>query len=655
MKSYRLLEKQECTVKDPFWSRYISLVRNAVIPYQWDILNDRIPDSEPSHAIDNFRIAAGDMEGRFYGQVFQDSDVSKWLEAVGNVLMLERDGELEEKADSVIDIIARAQQPDGYLDTYFIIEEPDKRWTNVLECHELYCAGHFIEGAVAYYLATGKDKVYRTARKLADHIDSVFGPEEGKLHGYPGHQEIEIALLRLYDVSGEERYLNLAKYFIDTRGTNRFFEEEFEKRGRECFWTKAKVEEPNRWYNQFPYSYYNQFHLPVREQKKAVGHAVRGVYMYTAMADLASRTEDKALFEAAKAIWNNIVEKQLYITGGIGATHSGEAFTADYDLPDDTNYSETCASIGLIFFAQKMLQSEADGVYGDVMEQALYNTVLGGMNYEGNRFFYVNPLAVVPKACESNTERNHVKPVRQKWFACACCPPNIARLIAGLWRYVYTARDNQAYVHLYVGNESSIKLKDGVLKLTQETGYPWAGKVLIKAKADTDAPLGIALRIPRWCRKYEIRVNGETALPVRVENGFAYLEGSWDQETEIVLELGMEACFIRANQKVHYNAGRAAIVRGPLVYCLEEADNGGYLDEISLDPEKGLSEKADPDMPGGCVSIEALGFRETASEERDDLYMPYKSVKEEITVKAVPYFLWNNRGGGEMQVWVRVK
>ncbi|XBX08546.1 glycoside hydrolase family 127 protein [Enterocloster clostridioformis] len=655
MEAFRLLEKQECTIRDSFWSRYISLVKNTVIPYQWDILNDRIPDSEPSHAIDNFRIAAGEMEGRFYGQVFQESDVSKWLEAVGNVLMLERDKELEEKADSVIDIIARAQQPDGYLDTYFIIEEPDKRWTNVLECHELYCAGHFIEGAVAYYLATGKEKVYNVAKKLADHIDGVFGPEEGKLHGYPGHQEIEIALLRLYDVSAEKRYLDLARYFIDTRGTNRFFEEEFERRNHVCFWTKEKSEEPNRWYNQFPYSFYNQFHQPVRQQRKAVGHAVRGVYMYTAMADLASRIRDESLFEAGRAIWDNIVGRQLYITGGIGATHSGEAFTADYDLPNDTNYSETCASIGLIFFAQKMLKMEADGIYGDVMEQALYNTVLGGMNYEGNRFFYVNPLAVVPETCRDNTERSHVKPVRQKWFACACCPPNIARLIGGLWQYVYTADRNNAYVHLYVGSYSSICLEKGRLDLVQETDYPWDDKVRIKVKADTRAPLGLALRIPGWSRGYSLRVNGETVSADREEKGFACLMRSWPEETEITLKFRMEARFIKASQNVRYNAGRAAIVRGPLVYCLEEADNGAYLDQIAVDPKGGLAEEADLSMPGGCIALKARGVRELAQTAADTLYMPYGSYEEAVTVKAVPYFLWNNRGRGEMQVWMRMK
>ena len=654
MERYRLLEKQECRIKDPFWGRYISLVKESVIPYQWDILNDRIEDSEPSHAIDNFRIAAKDQEGSFYGQVFQDSDLSKWLEAVGNILMLQRDEELEAKADAVIDIIARAQQADGYLDTYFIIEEPEKRWTNVLECHELYCAGHFIEGAIAYYQATGKEKVYQVALKLADHIDTVFGPEEGKLHGYPGHQEVEIALIRLYDVSKNEKYLKLAKYFIDTRGTNQFFEEEFEKRGHECFWTKEKVEEPNRWYNQFPYSYYNQFHLPVREQKEAVGHAVRGVYMYTAMADLAARTDDKELFDTSRRIFDNIVEKQMYITGGIGSTHSGEAFTVDYDLPNDTNYSETCASIGLIFFAQKMLKNEADGIYGDVMEQALYNTVLGGMNYEGNRFFYVNPLAVVPEACENNTERNHVKAVRQKWFACACCPPNIARLIAGLWQYVYTADKNTAYVHLYVGSETKLELESGCLMLTQTTNYPWDEKVLIDVKAENQELVTIALRKPKWSSTYHLLVNGQETAPDKEEKGFLYITGNWSEKTQIELVFDMKPKLIKANRKVHYNAGRAAIVRGPIVYCLEEEDNGKYLDQIQLDVKAGLAEKEET-MFGGCVTIETKGYREQADEDGEALYLPYRSEETDISVKAVPYFLWNNRSDGEMQVWVRVK
>lgn len=654
MGEYRLLKKDECDIKDLFWSYYIDLVRDKVIPYQWEILNDRIEDAEPSHAIDNFRIAAGDIEGHFYGEVFQDSDVSKWLEAVGNILMLSRDEKLEAQADSVIDIIARAQDESGYLDTYFLIEAPEKKWTNILECHELYCAGHFIEGAVSYYLATGKKKVFDVAVKLADYLYEMFGKEEGKLHGYPGHQEIEIALLKLYDVTGNEKYFELAQYFIDTRGTNQFFEEEFEKRDHVCQWTQAKVEEPNRWYNQFPYSYYNQFHLPVRKQKEAVGHAVRGVYMYTAMADIASRTKEKELFDACKNIWNNIVKKQLYITGGIGATHSGEAFTVAYDLPNDTNYSETCASIGLVFFAQKMLKNEVDRTYGDVMEQALYNTILGGMNYEGNRFFYVNPLEVVPETCLGNTERNHVKPVRQKWFSCACCPPNIARTIASLWQYIYTADEDTAYVHLYIGNESEIQLTGNTLRIRQTTDYPWSGKVVLEINADTEEPMTVALRIPTWSEdKYSICVDGVCQDICAEKNGYVQIKRNWKGNHQITLELKMEPKLVQANRKIHYNGGRAALVCGPVVYCLEEADNGKYLNQILVDAKSDWK-VTEGTLGGKSLILEGRGWREQSQTDEESLYHVYHEEREEITITAVPYFLWNNRSDGEMQVWMRV-
>ena len=651
MEKIRTLKKEECSIRNSFWNRYIDLVKNEVIPYQWEILNDMREDAEPSHAIDNLRIAAGEMEGRFYGQVFQDSDVYKWLEAVGNILMLERDEELEKKADSVIDIIEKAQEADGYLNTYFTIEEPDKKWTDVLECHELYCAGHFIEGAVSYYKATGKEKIYKVACKLADYLTTVFGPEENKIHGYPGHQEIEIALLKLYDLSKKEEYLKLAEYFINTRGTNKFFEEEFEKRGKVSFWEKAVVEEPNRVYNQYPYSYYNQFQSPVREQETAVGHAVRAVYMYTAMADLAAKTEDKGLYDACRRIWKNIVEKQMYITGGIGSTHSGEAFTADYDLPNDTNYSETCASIGLIFFAQRMLKTENDSVYADVMEQALYNTVLGGMNYEGNRFFYVNPLESVPQVCSDNTERNHVKSIRQKWFACACCPPNIARLLGGLWEYIYTAQEDTVNVHLYMAGDAEIQLGENTVKMTQTTSYPMNGAVKFAVQSDAKENVKIAFRIPGWAEGYTFRINGEKAEPDSVEKGYAYFSRNWNEQTEVDVEFEMKARFICANRKIHYDLGRTAIVRGPVVYCLEEADNGRYLDEISLDTTSEIIETAEEEW-NGYVRLQTKGIR-TSVPETDALYAPYQAEKKEIQVQAVPYYLWNNRGEGEMQVWVR--
>ena len=640
-------------IHDSFWNRYIDLVKNSVIPYQWEILNDKRADAEPSHAIDNLRIAAGEMEGHFYGQVFQDSDVYKWLEAVGNILMIERNEELEEKADSVIDLIAKAQEEDGYLDTYFTIEEPDKKWTDLLECHELYCAGHFIESAVAYYQATGKEKVIQIAYKLADYLDNVFGPEEGKIHGYPGHQEIEIALLRLYDLSGNEKYLKLAGYFINTRGTNHFFEDEFEKRDHISFWAKARTEEPNQYYNQYPYSYYNQFQSPVREQDKAVGHAVRAVYMYTAMADLAAKTHDAELFQACRRLWDDIVNCQMYITGGIGSTNSGEAFTRDYDLPNDTNYSETCASIGLIFFARRMLMTETDSTYGDVIEQALYNTVLGGMNYEGNRFFYVNPLESVPEVCYDNTQRHHVKPERQKWFACACCPPNIARLLGGLWDYIYTALEDTVHVHLYIAGKANVQVGDGVLSIVQRTSYPENGRIHFTVQADVDRELTLALRIPGWAENYIMRLNGQKIMPDKVEKGYAYLTRQWNEAAELEVEFEMQPRFMCANRKVHYDLGRTAIVRGPVVYCLEEVDNGKYLDELTVDISGGLVEEKKAEFDG-FVALKAKGTRRHVP-ETDQLYMNYTVEKENVELLAVPYYLWNNRGLGEMQVWMRAE
>lgn len=659
MKPYRLLKKEECEVTSPFWKRYFQLVREKVIPYQWEVLNDNQPDAEPSRAIENFRIAAGEKEGSFYGMVFQDSDVSKWLEAVGNTLMLGRDEALEAQADSVIDIIERAQQEDGYLDTYFIIQEPTKKWNNLLDCHELYCAGHFIEGAIAYYQATGKEKVLKIAIRLADHIFSVFGPEDGKLHGYPGHQEIELALLRLKDVTGDEKYQRLAQYFLDTRGTNHFFEEELEKRKHIYYWNGEKADHPNHWYTHFPYAYYNQFHLPVREQKKAVGHAVRAVYMYTAMADLASRIPDDKLWQACRDLWENIVTRQMYLTGAIGATHTGESFTVDYDLPNDTVYGETCASIGLMFFAQKMLKNDVDRSYGDVMEQALYNTVLGGMNYEGNRFFYVNPLESVPESCVGNTERNHVKPTRQKWFACACCPPNIARLIAGLWQYFYTADANTVYVHLYGESEGSIQLEQGLFHITQETEYPWDGHVRMTGRMEGEGQATLAFRLPGWSIHPDIRIQGVDCRQVKAftleeKKGYLYVTGCWQENVEIDVDFHMVPRLMEANQKVHYDGGKGAIIRGPLVYCLEEADNGKYLSQLVLDSDFPFSEVKTGTPWEGSVLIQTRGYRQMPSKEQG-LYHPYTSRREPVMLKAIPYFLWNNRGEGEMQVWIPVR
>ena len=638
---------EKVRISDRFWTEYLDLVRNTVIPYQWEALNDRVPGAEPSHAAKNFRIAAGLEDGEFGGLVFQDSDVAKWLEAVGYSLATHPDPDLERIADGMIDMIEKAQQPDGYLDTYFIIKEKGQRWTNLQECHELYVAGHMMEAAVAYYYATGKRKLLDVMCRFADHIDAVFGSEPEKLKGYDGHQEIELALVKLYQATGNKKYLKLSQFFIDERGKEpNFFNQEWEQRKGFSHWSKMQVPPPDLCYHQA--------HEPVREQKAAVGHAVRAVYMYTAMADVARETGDKGLFDACRRLWNNMTLKQMYVTGGIGSTHHGEAFSFDYDLPNDTVYAESCASIGLIFFAHRMQQLEQDGIYGDVMERALYNIVLGSMSRDGKHFFYVNPLEVWPEASEKNPGRRHVKPVRQKWFGCSCCPPNIARLLASLGQYVYSVHQDTLYAHLYIGGKAEIEMNGETFMICQESDYPWNGNIKIKVDGFNKKSFKLALRIPGWCRHWTVRINGrEAGEESRLANGYLILDRCWNAADEVTLVMDMPAELLQANPRVRANAGRTAIQRGPLVYCLEEADNGRNLSALSIAGEPDMKCAFDEEFLGGAVTIQASGFRRKEENWDDVLYKPLEKQDEPVRLKAVPYFLWGNRGQGEMQVWIR--
>lgn len=636
---------EKVKISDRFWTEYVDLVRNTVIPYQWEALNDRVPDAVPSHAVKNFKIAAGLEEGEFSGFVFQDSDVAKWLEAVGYSLATHPDPELERIADGMIDIIEKAQQPDGYLDTYFIIKEKGKRWTNLQECHELYVAGHMMEAAVAYYNATGKRKLLDVMCRFADYIDTVFGDEPEKLHGYDGHQEIELALVKLYQATGNKKYLKLSQYFIDERGKEpNFILKEWENRKGFSHWTNQQASPPDL--------RYHQAHQPVREQDVAVGHAVRAVYMYTAMADIARETGDKGLFDACKRLWDNITLKQMYITGGIGSTHHGEAFTFDYDLPNDTVYAESCASIGLIFFAHRMQQMDQNSIYADVMERALFNVVLGSMSRDGKHFFYVNPLDVWPEASEKNPGRRHVKPVRQKWFGCSCCPPNIARLLASLGQYIYSVHQDTLYTHLYIGGEAETEMNGETIRICQESDYPWDGTVKIKVDGFNKKSFKLALRVPGWCRHWTVCINGlEAGKESRLVNGYLILDRCWSAADEVTLAMDMPVELIQANPKVRANAGRVAIQRGPLVYCFEEADNGKNLSALSIAAEPDLQYSFEKDFLGGAVTIQASGFRRKEENWDGALYKPYIKQEQPVLLKAVPYFLWGNRGQGEMQVW----
>ncbi|MBQ7064963.1 MAG: glycoside hydrolase family 127 protein [Firmicutes bacterium] len=628
--------------QESFWGRYMEVVRTSMLPYQWEALNDRIADAEPSGCIHNFRVAAGLEQGEFYGKVFQDSDLAKWLEAASYSLMYHPDPKLEAQLDEVIGLIEAAQQPDGYLDTYYIINGLDKRFTNLRDNHELYCAGHMLEAAVAHYHATGKRKLLDVMIRYVDLIYETFGPEENQLHGYPGHEEIELALMKLYDITQDPRHLALAKYFIDQRGQQPLY-----------FAEEKNHDRPFRWEGSYGYQYH-QAGLPVREQTEAEGHAVRAVYLYSGMADVARVTGDDSLLQALDTIWKNMTRRRMYITGAIGSSHWGEAFTYDYHLPNDTVYGETCAAVGLVFLARRMLMIRKRSEYADVMERALYNGVISGMTLDGKRFFYVNPLEVEPEACAKDYEHFHVKPVRQKWFGCACCPPNLARLICSLPEYMLSEDEDGTYLHLYMDSEVRTEWQGTPVSLRVETDYPWDGAVKITASPEEQKEWTLALRVPGWCRRYTIRVNGED-FRAPVECGYARITRTFSKGDTVEIVFDMPVTEVAANPLVREDAGKLAVTRGPLVYCLEEADNGAELHRVRLPEGKAadvFTVTRRPEMLGGIVALEAPA--RIMCDRWEELYRPAEEesfASRQLTW--IPYYAWANREKGEMMVWIR--
>ncbi|HZV37156.1 MAG TPA: beta-L-arabinofuranosidase domain-containing protein [Pseudoxanthomonas sp.] len=641
------LDLHAIRITSPFWTQYQALVRDVVVPYQWQALNDRIAGAEPSHAIANFRIAAGLEQGEFFGMIFQDSDVAKWLEAVAYLLCQQPDAELERAADEVIEVLAAAQQPDGYLNTYFILKAPRERWTNLAECHELYCAGHLFEAGVAYFQATGKRRLLDVCCRFADHIDAVFGPGPEQLQGYPGHPEVELALLRLHEATGEPRYLALARFFVEQRGTQpHYYDVEFERRGRTSYWDNHGRD----WMVRD--KAYSQAHAPVIEQRSATGHAVRFVYLMAGVAHLARLSGDEAKREACLRLWDDMVDRQMYVTGGIGAQGWGESFTSAYDLPDDSAYAESCASIGLMMFANRMLQMEGDARFADVMERALYNTVLAGMSLDGTHFFYVNPLQTVPSIMGCNHVYDHVKPVRQRWFACACCPPNIARVLASLGAYVYTQRDDALYVNLYVGSDAEIRRDGAFFTLRQHGDYPWQERVELEVVADAPFATTLALRIPEWCARPRLSLNGES-VEMAPRKGYVHLRREWWPGDRIALDLPMPVRRIGAHPSLRHAAGKVALQRGPLVYCLEQADNGADLHQLALPRDAEFALQEGGGVLAGKTLIRSEGLR-FAPDAAGGLYRydaPEAAAQQQPLV-FVPYFCWANRGEGEMRVWV---
>ncbi len=631
-------------VEDGFFGRYEKLVKDVVLPYQERALNDQIEGAEKSHCIENFRMAAqklktGRCEGTFYGMVFQDSDVAKWLEGAAYSLAQNPDAALEARCDKIIDLIGEAQQEDGYLNTYFTVKDPDRRWSNLQEAHELYCAGHMIEAAVAYAECTGKSRFLEIMCGMADHIYRRF-VEEGA-EGYPGHPEIELALMRLYRSTGVERYKELAMHFINVRGVDSdYYCKEKEKRNWIVWGSDPEDKE------------YTQSHAPVREQKKATGHAVRAVYLYTGMADAAVETGDEELSKACKTLWDNITQHRMYVTGGIGSAYEGEAFTKDDHLPNDTAYAETCAAIGLIFFSNKMLYLERNGKYADVMERALYNGVLAGMQLDGTKFFYVNPLEVLPGISGEAKTHKHALPVRPKWFACACCPPNVARLLASVAEYAWHVVSDTLFSNLFIAG--TLDLTDSLGgKVSLKTSYPYDNKMEYHFEPQEGAmSMTLAIRIPAWSEETKISVNGEAA-DCEIREGYAYLSGDFGTDDVVTVELDLSVRRVYASNRVSANTGRAAVQRGPLIYCAEGVDNENDILSLSLkkDGEVTVSEYL-PKKLCGIQELYAQGYRETVNEE---LYSFEAPKAEPCQITLVPYYTWGNRGLNQMRVWIPEK
>ncbi len=602
----------EVQIDDSFWNERLRINREVSLPYQyWQC--------KETGRIDAFKLQWQPGTGSA-PNIAWDSDVAKWVEAASYSLATHPDADLAAQLEEVVSLIASAQQPDGYLNTHFTQVDQEKRWENLQDAHELYCAGHLFEAAVAHFQATGKRDLLDVACRYADYISTVFGWEEGKIHGYCGHEEIELALVKLYRATREKRYLELSRYFVEERGQSpHIFKKPRDGRGG--------------------IDYY-QAHAPVREQKEAVGHAVRAVYLYSAIADLAGESNDPSLLAASETLWESVTKRKMYLTGGIGSTRVGEAFTNDYDLPDETAYCETCAAVGMVMWSHRLVHLDCDRRYADVMERSLYNGVLSGVSRDGTRFFYENPLA--------SRGAHHRKP----WFNCACCPSNLSRLLASLGNYVFSRTDDGLAVHLYLQSEVARQSVAGAsVQLKLETRYPWEGLIRLTVGTDRPAAFALRLRIPEWCRSHEVRIGGK---PVEApeEKGYAVLHRTWSSGDAVELVLDMPVEKIVSHPGVLMNQGRIALQRGPLVYCVEDANHKTDVFNLVLPGDAKLSPRWEQNLLGGITVVEGKGLVRTPS---DNLYSRAGDVTfAEADLLAVPYYAWDNQTPGAMTVWMPV-
>ncbi|GAA5066438.1 glycoside hydrolase family 127 protein [Haladaptatus pallidirubidus] len=623
-------------IDDQFWSPRVTQNREVTIEYQYKQL-------EESGTLENFQRARDGKNGGFQGMWFQDSDAYKWLEAASYELTKANDTDLRERVDEVIDLVAAAQEDSGYLNTYFKLVEPEMTWTNLNIMHELYCGGHLIEAAVAHYEATGEESLLDVAVDFADHVDDVF---DDQIDGIPGHEEIELALVKLYRITGEERYLDLAQYFVNLRGHDDRFKWELEHSdeiGGHSWDDGALIpaEGGGRLFLDEDGEYvgtYAQAHASIREQEKVEGHSVRAMYLFAGATDLVAETGDEELFDAMERLWENMTTKRMYVTGGIGPEREHEGFTEDYDLRNEDAYAETCAAIGSIFWNQRMLELTGGAKYANLIERTMYNGFLAGISLDGTRFFYENPL-------ESSGDHH-----RKGWFTCACCPPNAARLFASLGKYVYSNIDGVLTVNQYVGSTVTTTIDGFDVELTQSSSLPWSGEVTLTV--DADGPVPIRLRIPEWATDVSISVDGED---VEQNDDYVELDGEWSDDT-IDVHFELDTKLIRAHPAVKSDAGRVVVERGPLVYCAEAVDNDRPIHQYTLSLEAVIDEEHRDDLLDGVTVLQADAEVPSLDGWNGSLYRPDEETDiQSVQLTMVPYYAWDNREPSEMHVWTRVK
>jgi DUF1680 family protein len=590
-------------LRDRFWQPRLVALQEITLPTQYDLL-------EQTGRLDNFRRVAGKVGGEFRGLYFNDSDVYKWVEAASWSLAVQFNERVAQLMERVIDDIASAQDADGYLNTYFSLERKGQRWTNLRDMHELYCAGHLFQAAVAHHRVTGDDRLLKVATRFADHIAQVFG--WGKKEQPDGHPEVEMALVELFRETGERRYLELAQFFVDVRG-----------RGH------------------IGGSPYLQDHKPFRELDEVTGHAVRALYLNAGAADLYAETGDETLMAALQRMWRNLTEKRMYVTGGCGARHEGEAFGRDYELPNERAYAETCAAIANILWQWRMFLLTGEARFADVMELALFNGALSGIGLDGKSYFYVNPLA----------DRGRHR--RQPFFECACCPPNIARLLAMLPSFLYALSDDGVFVNLYAESEAELSINGVPVRLRQRTDYPWDGEVTLQMELPQPTIFALHLRIPSWCERATVTVNG-TERHEGKGGEFVTVRRKWQGGETVRLSLPMSPDFVVCHPFVEANGGRVALRRGPFVYCLEQVDNTDadvWFIAAKTDADLVTTPMQIGNLP--IVALQGAGIAVEASAWEGKLYQPLR----QLTVKpvrfvAIPYFAWANRAAGAMTVWL---